>query len=165
MEIEEDRIRAAQWIFERQLGWIATADVKVGVVIAIQAAMVGGLAAAYSAAAMKSEWALVCVIGSFVCAIGAFVCAANALLPRTNGPASLIFFGHVSQIESANYIERLRTATDAELLDDLAAQIHRNAEIANEKHAWVKSAMIWSFLSAPPWVFAILTLVPQQVVI
>ncbi|MCK9389757.1 MAG: DUF5706 domain-containing protein [Sulfuritalea sp.] len=164
MTNEQDRFRAAQWILERQIGWIATADVKVGVIVAIQTAMVGGLAAALGTTPQKTEWALGCAIVAFICAIGAFMCAAFAVFPRTDGPPkSLLYFGRICALKQSDYVSQLRFATGDELLTDCADQIHCNAKIAETKHCWVKNAMIWSFLAAPPWVIAILLLVPSQV--
>lgn len=163
MKDEQERFRVAQWVLERQIGWIATADVKVGVVVAIQTAMAGGLAAALGFAPQKTEWAIIFTAAAFVCSIGAFACAGRGLLPRTDGPdKSLIFFGRICSEARSDYISKFRGAADSELLDDCAAQIHRNAEIAGEKHLWVKNAVIWSFLSAPPWVLAIILLAPVQ---
>src|ERR1700749_2679852 len=48
MNDDKQRIEAAKWLFERTLGWIATADAKVGVAIALDTAMLGGLAAAFA---------------------------------------------------------------------------------------------------------------------
>lgn len=160
----DDRIRTAQWILERQLGWIATADVKVGVIAAIQTAALGGLAAAFSAAAtQKTEWGLITSLAAGVCSISAMICVALALMPRTNGPEkSLLFFGCISRLTAPAFADQLRAATDAELLSDCADQIHRNAEIARDKHRWAQNALIWSFLGVVPWVLAILLLVQQQ---
>ena len=44
------RLQTTQWVIERQLGWIAAADTKVAVVIAIDTAMVAALAAAFTSA-------------------------------------------------------------------------------------------------------------------
>jgi hypothetical protein len=41
MTDDGERIEAAKWLFERTLGWIATADVKVGVALALDTAMLG----------------------------------------------------------------------------------------------------------------------------
>jgi len=49
MDIEKERIITAQWVLERNLAWIAAAEVKVGVVVAINTAMLGGLGASYGA--------------------------------------------------------------------------------------------------------------------
>lgn len=164
MTNDQDRLRVAQWLLERQIGWIATADVKTGVVIAIQTAMAGGLAAALSFSTQKTEWAITLTVAAFTCAICAFVCSAIALNPRTNGPdESLIFFGKIKTRSLDEYTQIFRTASDTDLLSDCTAQIHRNAEIADIKHHWVKNAIIWSFLTSPPWVGAILLLSPLQV--
>lgn len=164
MQDEQERFRFGQWALERQIAWIATADVKVGVIIAIQTAMAGGLAAAFGFSPQKTEWAINFAVAAFVCSINAYVCAALALLPRTDGrDKSLIFFGRIRGLPRADYISLLRDATQSDLLDDCAEQIHRNAEIACEKHGWVKAALIWSFLSAPVWILAILLLAQVKV--
>lgn len=162
--LEQKRLLVAQWALERQIGWITTADVKVGVVVAIQTAMAGVLAAAYSAATSRSEWAIFSTVIAFACAIGAFACAAFALFPRTDGPKrSLLFFGRICELSSDEYSSAIAGATDRDLLEDCAAQIHRNAEIAKEKHRWVQNGLIWSFLAAPPWTIALLQLAPLKV--
>lgn len=154
----------AQWALERQISWITTADVKVGVVVAIQTAMAGVLASTYSAATTRSEWAIVSSVAAFVCAIGAFACAAFALFPRTDGPQrSLMFFGRICELSRDEYFNAISGATDYELLQDCTAQIHRNAEIAKEKHRWVQNGLIWSFLAVPSWTLALLQLVPLKV--
>ena len=140
MTDEHERFRVAQWILERQIGWIATADVKIGAIVAIQTAMAGVLAAAFSAATHRSEWAIICTVTAFVCTISAFICSALGLLPRTVGPdRSLIFFGKICDLRRSDYTAALRAATDTQMLDDCADQIHRNAEVACKKHGWVKS--------------------------
>lgn len=164
MTTEQDRFRITQWILERQIGWIVSADVKVGAVVAIQTAMAGVLAAAFSSSNNRSEWAILSTVAAFACAIGAFVCASFALFPRVDGPSkSLLFFGRICSLSRSDYINEIRSATEAQILEDCAAQIHRNAEIASEKHRWVQAGMIWSFLAAPPWVIALLQLAPLKI--
>ncbi|WP_233099873.1 hypothetical protein, partial [Acidovorax sp. IB03] len=43
MSTENERLQTAQWVLERNLGWIAAAEVKVGVIVAIDTAMLGGV--------------------------------------------------------------------------------------------------------------------------
>ena len=50
MSTENERLQTAQWVLERNLGWIAAAEVKVGAIVAIDTAMLGGLGAAFSTA-------------------------------------------------------------------------------------------------------------------
>lgn len=162
MTSDQERLEAAKWIFERTLGWIATADVKVGVAVAIDTAMVGGLAAAVSAsdAQSRTAWtylAIICATGGLVLAI---VCAAMAAIPRMRGPVkSMIFFGRISEKSECDYVADFQKLTDVDLLIDLATQIHRNSQIATDKHIWVRRSLLWSFFSIGPWIAAVAQLV------
>lgn len=154
--LTRDRLAEARWVFERQLAWISAAEVKVGVVVTIQVAMLAGLGAAFAAASKKSAWALGSCTACVLLAATAIFCAAMAVKPRTDGPASsLLFFGKVQSLTDRDYGNRFRLATDEELLADWCAQIHRNAEIATAKHNWVGKAAMVSFMSAIPWLSAI----------
>jgi hypothetical protein len=162
MTDDKERVDAAKWIFERTLGWIATADVKIGAAIAIDTAMLGGLAAAFAGSDyhLRTAW-----VYFFVCAgaggmIFALFCAGFALFPRMDGPTtSMIFFGKVVEMDEATYVDRFMKLSAHELLIDLSAQIHRNSQIACDKHRWVKKSLFWSFLSAAVMVVAIALLV------
>ncbi len=156
------RLATAQWVLERHLAWIAAAEVKVGVIVALDTALLGGLATAF--AASDSDARTACMYFFVLVAAGAAVlglfCAAMAVLPRTNGPKdSLLFFGRIAGMDATSYRERVRQATDEQLLADCADQIHRNAEIACDKYAWVRKSMMCSFLAAVPWIAAISLLV------
>lgn len=152
----KDRLVEARWIFERQLAWITAAEVKIGVVVTIQVAMLAGLGSAFAAATKKSTWALGLCAACVLLAAAAIICAAMAVKPRTGGPASsLLFFGKVRALSESDFTHRFKTATDEELLADYSAQIHRNAEIASAKHDWVGRAVVVSFMSAIPWLSAI----------
>lgn len=158
----EGRLARAQWVLERNLAWIAAAEVKVGVVVAIDVAMLGGLGAAFSGAKVVPAWGYVFSFLAAIALASGLITAAMAVLPRLTGPKnSVVFFGCIAKEESADYRDRFRNVSDLELLDDWTTQIHRNAEIALEKFAWVKSAMWWSFLSVLPWFGAIYLLVQK----
>lgn len=161
---ERERITVAQWILERNLSWIAAAEIKVGVIVAIDIAMLGGLAAAFTTSdqVARTAWTYLCTLGSAVSLAIAIFCAAMSVLPRVNGPArSFIFFGCIAEMDSATYMDKFQKATGTNLLDDLTAQIHRNAEIALTKFAWVRKSMGWSFFSVIPWTAAIVMLVER----
>lgn len=161
MASDRDRLLVAQWVLERNLAWVAAAEVKVGVIVAIDTALLGSVGAAYASAdaIARTPWAYVWAVGAGVAAAAGIFCAAMAVLPRLNGPArSLVFFGRVGTLDEAEYLEKFRNASEAQLLEDWAAQIHRNAQIACEKFSWVRASMYWSFISVVPWFAAILTL-------
>ena len=165
MSAETERLQTAQWVLERNLAWIAAAEVKVGVIVAMDTAMLGGLGAAFSVVggAVRTHWAWFFTIVATVCLGVGLFCAAMAVLPRVTGPArSLLFFGCVGPRVEAEYIEDFKNTSDVDLLEDWTAQIHRNAQIACDKFAWVRKSMWWSFLSALPWFPAIITLLHNK---
>ncbi len=165
MSSDKGRLQTAQWVLERNLAWIAAAEVKVGVIVAIDTAMLGALGAAFSAAdgVARTVWAWLLTIGAVVALGSALFCAAMAVLPRVSGPAnSLLFFGRVGPCAEVDYVENFKEATDAALLEDWTAQIHRNAQIACNKFSWVRKSMWWSFLSVMPWFSAIVTLLNNK---
>lgn len=158
----QQRIENAKWLFERTLVWIATADVKVGVAVALDTAMFGGLAAAYGAsdASTRTVWAYTAIIAVCAGLVLAVFCASMAIIPRMLGPVSSnIFFARIAEQPIDQYCLTFERLTEAEFLFDLTTQIHRNAEIANAKHKWVRKSLIWSFLAAAPWAVAIANLV------
>lgn len=155
-----ERLKYAQWILERNLAWIAQAEVKVAVVISIDIGMVSAIAAAYTTAANKSVWAILLSVMFGIMIVASLVSAAVVVKPQTNGPqTSLLFFGRIAQMHIADYSQALKMALEEDLLQDLSEQIHRNAEIALSKHLWIRLAIIWSFVSVIFWIAAISQLV------
>ncbi len=156
-----DRLNHARWTLERQLTWIAAADAKVGVVIALHVAMVGGLGAAYTAAnADRSAWVNVMTAGYAFFVVWSVICAVMALWPRTDGPkSSMVYFGCVAKSRCDQYVEDFGKKDEAYFLADLAEQTHRNAQIAQAKIAHVGQAMKVAFASAPFWLVAVALLV------
>lgn len=157
---EKERLATAQWVLERQLAWISAAEVKVAVVITIDTAMFGGLAAAYAGTSEHSKAVIIACVLYVIASIVALTSAAMAVFPRLDGPPdSLLFFGKIAERGVTDYCQKFATATDAELLDDWSRQIHRNAEISAIKHKFVKQSVKWSFFSAPFWTLAVALLV------
>lgn len=164
MNSDKERLAIAQWVLERNLSWIAAAEVKVGVIVAINTALLGSLGAAFSSseAAARTAWTYFWTVSAGGAVAAGIFCAAMAVLPRLNGPAkSLVFFGRVGSLDQAEYFEMFKNASETQLLEDWTAQIHRNAQIACNKFAWVRKSMYWSFLSVVPWFAAIVTLLKQ----
>jgi len=155
-----NRLKYAQWILERNLAWIAQAEVKVAVVISIDVGMVSAIAAAYTTAVSKSAWAILLSVVFGITIVAALVSAAVVVKPKTDGPpTSFLFFGKVAKMQRADYAQALQMASEETLLQDLCEQIHRNAEIALIKHEWIRLAILWSFVSAIFWMAAISQLV------
>lgn len=153
------RIEAAQWMLERQLGWISAADAKIGFVIALQAGMIAALATAFSAATARSSLVIFFVFCYIALAVYAIGCACKATSPRVDGPDSLLYCGSITKMDLFSYKDKCRTVSDIAILDDWLEQVYRNAEIACTKFKWVKRAIDCSFISGGPWGVSIILLV------
>ena len=155
-----ERLNHARWTLERQLTWIAAADAKVGVVVTLHVAMLGGLGAAYTAATAKSAWVNGMAGMYALLGLASLVCAAMALWPRTDGPkSSMVYFGCIAKGRCEDYFEAFEKKSDVDFLKDLADQVHRNAEIAQKKISFVGTAMKVAFGGALFWVVAVALLV------
>lgn len=156
-----DRLNQARWTLERQLTWIAAADAKVGVLIALHVAMVSGLGAAYTSAnADRSAWVNVMTSSYAFLVVWSLICAVMALWPRTDGPkSSMVYFGCVAKSRCDQYVEDFGKKDESYFLVDLAEQTHRNAQIAQAKIARVGQAMKVAFAGAVFWLVAVALLV------
>lgn len=158
--IQNEKILLAQWLLDKQLGWIKGADAKIAVAITLDIGAFAVLATAYASCKNISEWAILLSILSSILITIALFSAAMSLFPRVGGPKdSLVFFGTISSMKAEDYEANLNSASFCDLHSDIAAQIHRNAEIANAKHAWVRRSMCWSFLATLPWIVSTYLLV------
>ena len=157
------RLEHAKWVLERNLGWIAAAEVKAGTVSAFDTALLGVLVALYA----EHGWSVNrnAQILSFAATtfflLMAIYCVAACIIPRTTGPGrSLIYFGCVKAQALSDYDIALRSASEEQLLNDCIAQIHRNAEIACEKYDWARAATLWTLVGAISWALAVVACIP-----
>lgn len=151
------KLEVADKALTRNLGWIRAADAKVPSIFAISTAMLGVLAALLPP--VHSQWTVVVAIISFLAAaalIVSIVCLACASFPRLKGPkGSIVYFGGAITRAESDYIKCLSAGVTVELIEDIARQAYRNAEIAAEKFKAVKWAMILLFASIPLWLVSV----------
>ena len=74
-----ERIETAQWVFDKTLGWVAAAEVKVAAICAIDTAMLAGLGALFLTDSTKSAWANVFGVGALLSLFFGLICAALVL--------------------------------------------------------------------------------------
>lgn len=55
VDTQAERLKFAQWVLERNLSWIAASDVKTGVVVAVDTAMLAGLVTAFAGHAARNR--------------------------------------------------------------------------------------------------------------
>ncbi len=152
MNDEKERLITAQWILERQLHWIAAAEVKIAVIVAVDTAILGSLGSMLGSDSPKTAWMVLFASFTLFSIFCAIICAAKTVIPRLGGPdSSLIFFGKIQAQDIDDYGAKVRSISDQDLLKDFTDQIHRNSEIALAKHVWVKNALYWSLIAVFPW--------------
>lgn len=143
----------------RNLNWIAAADTKIPAVFAIDTAMLGVLAVLIPPA---RNWSTVAAIISFLAAgaiISSIICLAVASFPRLYGPkGSIVYFGGIVTRKEEDYINSVSRGVTEELIEDIARQAYRNAEIAAAKYSAVRWATVLLFTSIPFWLIAVAVL-------
>jgi len=152
-----ERVSFLETNLARQLAWVAAADSKTSFVFAVNTAMLGLLAAASPKAV--SGWAIApAIFAAFAAALGlaSLVLLSLAAFPRTKGPkGSLVFFGGIAKREAGQFHTAACGVTVEAYVDDLCAQCHRNAEIADSKFAWVQRSLFALYLEVVPWCLAV----------
>lgn len=153
----QERIGMAQWVLERNLGWIAAAEIKVAAICAIDTAMLAGLGAIFTQEASKSTCANVFGAIALLSIFAGIICAAQVLTPRLNGgpTKSLLYFGKIAELPWKDFDKEFCEFQDEHFLKDLTGQIHLNARIAQKKHVWVLRCLNWSLLGSVLWLVAV----------
>jgi len=141
----------------RQISWIGVADSKISFVFAVSTAMLGVLAAVSPKAV--EGWAVApAIFAAFATVFGlaSLLLLSLASFPRTKGPKnSLIYFGGIAQRDAEQFKQAASQMSTESYIDDLSAQCHRNAEIAERKFVWVQRALIVLYLAVAPWCLAV----------
>lgn len=152
----QDRLTFLESSLARNLAWVAVADNKVPAIFAIDMAMLG----AWCALAPKVDgWTVQTVVFSALALIpllGSVIALALVAFPRLDGPkGSAIFFGGIVNHPEAVFLKKMAAGISEDILEDLALQTYRNAEIARDKFAHVRWAMICLFSSVPFWLTSV----------
>lgn len=160
--MDSSRFEYARWVLERNLHWVSLVEAKTAVVASVDTAMLGALAVAFGALepSERTAWGILWLVFASVLLCLSIARGALAVWPQTNGPpTSFVFFGKIKAVAADVYRREFLAADDDALLNDLLAQIHRNAEIASNKYTHVTTSMKLAIVSLPIWVIALTKLV------
>ena len=158
-DYNQNKLNLLESSLARNLSWVAAADSKVSSIFAIDMAMLG----VWCALAPKvNEWAVfTAVLSAFavLALLASIISLALVAFPRLDGPkGSAVFFGGIAQHSEEAFLKKIKQGISEEILDDLARQTYRNAQIAKEKYSCVRWAMIFMFASVPFWLTSIAVL-------
>lgn len=142
------RLEASQKNLEREIAWVGNADNKALIVLALQGAVIAGIATIGPAIRRTIEHqakhslhlTLYVLFGGFVfCFLSALGFALYALAPRTTsteqktGRKSPFYFGSIARMSLCEFRDEMR-ALDAEAIEEhLVRQTHINATIVTRK--------------------------------
>lgn len=159
MDKIERKLEMAKWVFEKQLGWNAAVEIKTGVIVTLNLAVISGLAALFIEVDQPTA-AQYCLSSiALICPIVALCLAAKSVSPQLAGPNnSLLYFGRIGEKDRHVYVEEFGRASESDLLTDVLEQTHRNAEIVRSKYLYIRWAMKFSFGGIFPWCVAIVGL-------
>lgn len=144
-----------QWLLERQIAWIASADSKITVLgplpIAMLAISLSQVTEKMSSVGLE-DFPL--IASSLALCISLYFAKAT-LTPRVKGPDnSIVFFGRIASQSPEDYTHNIRSLSAQDYSNDLIQQIHRNAVIADVKHRNIRRATWFLALAVPFWLFA-----------
>jgi len=151
-----DSLNNAEKLLSLQLNWIAAADNKVAPIFAINAGMLGVIAALLPTANKWEISTAIFTLLSIIPLVGSIISLALATFPRLNGPkGSCVFFSGITTRDEDTYVEEINNISQESLTNDLLKQVYRNAEIANTKYNFIKWSMRQSFVSLPLWLISV----------
>ncbi|NGP88859.1 Pycsar system effector family protein [Fodinibius halophilus] len=150
-----EKIEKAELSLSRMLEWVRASESRISIIFSISTAMIGVVIVLLKTADSVDCWGLGLGIVTLALLLTTVAISAIAILPETEGPGSFIYFGAIAKKQADQYTEEFKALSDEEYLDDLLAQCHRNAEIANKKYKWVQRSMGCLFLSIVPWLLSI----------
>jgi hypothetical protein len=151
-DVLEVQIGRAEKTLDRLLEWIRAVDTKTPVVMAVDTAMLGVLAALAPSPDQFGATTWLCIAFGSVALIVSLGLCAMATFPQTKGPeGSLIYFGGIAARSAEAFAQAMYEQTNTQYLDDLLRQCHRNAEIAANKYARVRRALFWLVGGIVPW--------------
>jgi hypothetical protein len=150
------QIDIAEKNLARLLDWISRTDSKSSLVLGVDMAMLGVLASL--APPLKNLSLFLTIISGAATGflIGSLVCIYNVNYPRTKGPLkSLIYFGAIAGQTFNEYQQAFAKRSEAEYLNDLLEQCHRNSEIITLKFKALKWAYRSLLIAVPLWMAAL----------
>jgi hypothetical protein len=166
-----DRHQVAEQALWRNLAWIAAADAKAPTILAINYSMLAALVPR-----LEKMTLLVSVTAALATSLilGSIAFLSSVVFPRihrpkgaaapkgpldSNGPSgtkpSSVFFSAASEQSEADFVRHLSSGPTDEIVEDLARQAYRNAQIAKSKFRALRIAMRLLFLAVGPWIVAI----------
>lgn len=155
--MDENDVKRVEVQLDRLIGWVRASETRIAFIVPLATAMLGGLAVNLPTVQQWTIPASLSVSFSLIPLALSLVFVAFASFPRTKGPkGSVVYFGGIAARELDQYKASVREISKEQYVEDLLNQCHRNAQIAEQKYAWIQRSMLCLFVATPSWIIALI---------
>jgi len=138
------------------LSFFSRVDAKASVVLAVDTAMAGYLAARLPSLKTMPLWqALIPLLAFASIGISFWNLYKGAFPNLVGGYLSLVYFREIAKRTEAKFIDDFSAQVETEYAKDVLGQVWRNSEILVEKFNHLKRAFIFMALAVVPWVISL----------
>ena len=147
-----DKIHQMEFIFDKQMSWIASADSKTSPTFKIATFLLSVIAILITQIPTWNYFLIFAGAISSISLLISLIFIFFTIFPRTREiNPSIIYFGSIAKIGRQNFLETFEKYNENQYINDLSEQCFRTAEIAKKKHKHIKSAIIMIYIAIPPW--------------
>jgi hypothetical protein len=138
------------------LSFFSRVDAKASVVLAVDTAMAGYLAARLPSPKILPYWQAWLPLLAFALLGISFWSLYKGAFPNlTGGNQSLTYFSEIAKRTEARFIDQFSTQSETDHAKDMLGQVWRNSEILVEKFNHLKRAFVFMALALVPWVVSL----------
>ena len=142
---------------DRLLGFFARVEGKASFILALNIAMLGIIAACYPVRDVASPRGGFGIVAALCLALS-LVQLYSTFFPhlKSGEKQSLLYFQDIASSDWRAYHSAILAASEEDLLEDLACQVWRNAEILKIKFDHMRAAFLFTLIALPFWVLLLL---------
>lgn len=149
---EHDRLAFNLALLDRQMNFFPRIDAKALSLFAINIGLTSVVALNFPYDAPGGWRGVLGLVAAALAALSLFQLW-WVFIPRLKSAArmSLLYFGNIASMEEGLYVRTMAAVSRAQLTEDAAHQVWRNAEILKSKYAHLEWATKFTALSVIPW--------------
>ncbi|RUP07943.1 Pycsar system effector family protein [Hyphomicrobium sp.] len=154
----EWRSQAASDQLNRILGFFARVENKSNAIFATNTGMLAVLGVHLQWSSLPIWYIVIpAVVGAVLLGVS-FVFLYLAASPQTKGgTGSLVYFKEIANRTEADFLAEIKSCSREKYVDQMFAQVWRNAEILTQKFLYVKYAFFCTAGAMLPWLIALTT--------
>lgn len=169
---DSNRLEHLRWIFDKQIGWIGSAETKSAIFITFVLAIFAALGTLFELKLITNKdlnwcnYSLIIAIVAAVFGLMALISLLRVFLPVrnvSNATHSFIYFDLITARSETYYKEEIPKKEYKDFAEDMAVQIYANAQIVKIKYNLVKKGVFFTTLAITFAVLSVLVKVYNTV--